>query len=483
MSAPARNTLNQFEDQTDIGNIHRPGSCTFEPKGQVYTVAGAGANIWLDHDEFHFVWKRLAGDFIVTAQTAFEGAGKNPHRKLGWMARASLDTDSAHVCTGVHGDGLLSLQFRRTQGTATEEVRAALTGADVIQLERKGATYTMSVARFGEPFVAVQVDDLDLGDEVYVGLFVCSHEDDTTEEATFRNVRIVVPVQEGFDRQKDPFGSHLEVLNVENGERRTVHSSDSVFEAPNWTRDDNALIYNQGGRLYRFDLAEGEASPIDTGDAVRNNNDHVLSFDGTTLAISSHREDGASVIYTVPLAGGTPRLVTPAGPSYMHGWSPDDRYLVYTGQRGGEFNIYRIAAEGGDETQLTFTEGLDDGPEYSPDGAYVYFNSERSGRMQVWRMKPDGSEQEQLTDDEFNNWFPHLSPDGRWVIFVTYLVGETEPGNHPAAKRVYLRMMPRDGGTPKVLAYLYGGQGTINVPSWSPDGKQVAFVSNTVPYA
>ena len=102
--------------------------------------------------------------------------------------------------------------------------------------------------------------------------------------------------------------------------------------------------------------------------------------------------------------------------------------------------------------------------------------------MQIWRMQPDGSAQEQLTDDEYNNWFPHISPDGRQVIFVTYLVGEVEPSDHPAAKRVYLRMMPIDGGEPKVVAYLYGGQGTMNVPSWSPDGQKVAFVSNTVPF-
>ena len=354
----------------------------------------------------------------------------------------------------------------------------------MIQLERKGSTYIMSVAQFGEPFTAVQASEIDLGEVVYLGLFVCSHADEVVEKATFRNVRIVAPVKEGFDRGKDPFGSRMEILDIASGDRRIIYSTDDVFEAPNWTRDGGALIFNCAGQLFRFDL-ETKMPPalIDTQDVVRNNNDHVLSFDGSLLAISSHTgKEGHSMVYTVPLQGGKPKQVTLTGPSYLHGWSPDGKYLVYTGQRNGAFDIYRIPVEGGDEIQLTNTPGLDDGPEYTPDGKFIYFNSVRSGLMQIWRMKADGSDQEQLTNDEYNNWFPHISPDGQWVIFVTYLVNETAPGDHPAAKRIYLRLMPLDGGTPKVLAYLYGGQGTMNVPSWSPDGKKVAFVSNTVPF-
>jgi len=475
--------LGQFEGQTDIGSVNHPGACKYDMGQQTYSIAGAGANIWANHDDFHFAWKRMTGDFIVTARTAFVGVGANAHRKLGWMARTNLDTDSPHASTGVHGDGLLSLQYRRQQGGPTEEVQAPLNGADVIQLERRGTTYIMSVAQYGDPFTAVEAADIDLGDDIYVGVFVCSHEDDTIEQATFRDVRIVVPVKDDFNRGRDPFASHLELLHIDDGQRQIVHSADSVLEAPNWTRDGKALIYNSGGRLYHFDLDTRTSSPIDTGDVIGNNNDHVLSFDGSMLAISSSsKEDNASIVYTVPTAGGQPQRITPTGPSYLHGWSADDKYLVYTGQRNGEFDIYRIPADGGEETQLTTSAGLNDGPEYTPDGEYIYFNSVRSGRMQIWRMKPDGSDQEQLTDDEYNNWFPHISPDGQSIAFVSYLVGEVEPSDHPAAKRVYLRLMPRDGGAPKVLAYLYGGQGTMNVPSWSPDGKQLAFVSNTVPH-
>ncbi len=477
--------LDPFENQSDVGSTQHPGSCLVDPARQTYTIAGAGANIWGDHDDFHFVWRRMRGDFIVTARAAFigPGAGTNPHRKLGWMARSSLQSDSSAVCTGVHGDGLVSLQYRRVQGGQTEEVRTPLHAAEVIRLERKGRTYIMSVAHFGQPFTAVQANDIDLGEEVYVGLFVCSHDDAIVESAVFQDVRIVKPVKIGFDRGKDPFGSRLEILDVASGHSQIIYSADSVFEAPNWTRDGKSLVFNSGGRLYHFDLAARTTTLIDTGDVVRNNNDHVLSFDGNMLAISSQTGDeGHSRVYTVPISGGQPVQITPIGPSYLHGWSPDGKFLVFTGQRNGIFDIYRVPAVGGEEMQLTHTPGLDDGPEYTPDGRYIYFNSVRSGRMQIWRMQPDGSAQEQLTDDEYNNWFPHVSPDGSQIIFVTYLVGEVEPSDHPAAKRVYLRTMPIDGGVPKVVGYLYGGQGTMNVPSWSPDGRQVAFVSNTVPF-
>jgi Tol biopolymer transport system component len=180
----------------------------------------------------------------------------------------------------------------------------------------------------------------------------------------------------------------------------------------------------------------------------------------------------------VPVEGGVPRQITPVGPSYLHGWSPDGKWLTYTGQRNNEFDIYVIPANGGKEIRLTTAPGLDDGSEYSPDGKYIYFNSVRSGSMQLWRMKSDGTEQKQLTSDEYNNWFPHVSPDGQRIVFLSFMK-DVKPEDHPFYKHVYLRMMPASGGEPKVVAYLYGGQGSINTPSWSPDGKRFAFVSNS----
>jgi Tol biopolymer transport system component len=181
----------------------------------------------------------------------------------------------------------------------------------------------------------------------------------------------------------------------------------------------------------------------------------------------------------LPIAGGVPRKITANGPSYWHGWSPDGKTLAYCAERNGEFDVYTIPADGGEEKRLTDAKGLDDGPEYSPDGKFIYFNSERSGLMQIWRMKPDGSDQEQVTSDEFNNWFAHPSPDGKWIAFISFAKDVT---GHPANKDVTLRLMSLADKKIRVLAKLFGGQGTINVPSWSPDSRQVAFVSYQLVY-
>ena len=471
--------LGVFEGKDDVGNPARVGNAVYDPEKQEYLVEGAGTNMWANRDEFQFVWRRLKGNFILTSTAAFVGKGVEQHRKIGWIVRNNMDPDSAQASVVLHGDGLTSLQFRKVKGGTTEEVKSRITGPDVLQLERKGDTYRMSVAKAGDALSSEEVS-LELGDEVYVGLFICSHNKDVMEKARFTNVRITVPAPDNFTPYRDYIGSNLEVMDVATGSRRVVYSVTDSLQAPNWTKDGKYLIFNRNGRLYRFDLARKVSEPIDTSFAINNNNDHVLSFDGKMLAISNHSKDdgNASIVYTVPVRGGTPRRITAKGPSYLHGWSPDGKYLIYTGGRDNEFDIYQISIAGGEETNLTNSKGLDDGPEFSPDGKFIYFNSTRSGMMQIWRMKPDGSDQEQITNDEYNNWFPHISPDGKWIVFLSFQK-DVRPDDHPFYKHVYIRLMPVGEVKPRIIAYVYGGQGTINVPSWSPDGKRIAFVSNS----
>lgn len=275
--------------------------------------------------------------------------------------------------------------------------------------------------------------------------------------------------------------SHLRIMNIRTGEIRTIHDSPVLIEAPNWSRDGKDLIYNSQGHLYRIPAAGGGPARIDTGTRHRLNNDHGLSPDGTLIAISDQTQDEASRVYVLPSAGGEPRQVTPQGPSYWHGWSPDGKTLAIVGERDGEFDIYAVPAAGGPETQLTTAIGLDDGPDYDRNGN-IWFNSVRSGHMQIYHMKPDGSQQTRMTHDEaYGDWFPHPSPDGKWVLFLSF---NGDVVGHPPGQQVRLRLMPLDGSAkPRVVTTLYGGQGTLNVNSWSPDSEEFAFVAYDDPAA
>lgn len=270
--------------------------------------------------------------------------------------------------------------------------------------------------------------------------------------------------------------STLEKINVSTLKRTIIYRKEVPIEAPNWSPDGKTLIYNSKGLLYKIPIEGGEPVLIPTGRATRINNDHGISPDGSQLVISDQTETGKSLIYVLPIEGGEPKKITPFGPSYWHGWSPDGKTLTYCAERNGNYDIYSIPSEGGEETRLTTAEGLDDGPDYAPDGKYIYFNSERTGTMQIWRMKPDGSEQKQVTKDNLNDWFAHPSPDGKYLVYISF-DADVPSGSHPPNKDVMLRLMNLETKEITVLAKLFGGQGTINVPSWSPDSRHVAFVS------
>lgn len=278
--------------------------------------------------------------------------------------------------------------------------------------------------------------------------------------------------------------SYLEIYDLETREHHVIKEFPFLIEAPNWTPDGEWLVVNRGGKIYKVapdgstDLIE-----INTGAITQCNNDHVISADGKWLSISSNDPNArgySSYVYILPFEGGEPRKITPEGPSYLHGISPNGKEIAYCAFRGpnNEQDVYVMPVKGGKEVRLTDAPGLDDGPEYSPNGKHIWFNSVRTGRMQVWRMDKNGKNQTQMTfDEDMNSWFPHISPDGEKVVYIAYHDYEIDPGEHIANLNVQLRMIPAAGGEPEVLTELFGGQGTINVNSWSPDSKKFAYVS------
>lgn len=461
-----------FAGHQDIGVCGQLGALIHDATAGTYTVAGSGENMWFTNDAFHFAWKRVSGDAMLEANISFLGSGGNAHRKACLLVRQSLEADSAYADAALHGDGLTSLQYRETKGARTCEIQANVSAPRGLRIEKVGPYVAMSISADGRTWQpAGGAFRLALSDPFYVGLGVCAHDNRALEKAVFSQVQL------GAGRPaaaKPVLLSTLETVAIASKDRRAVYCTTNHIEAPNWSRDGTFFLFNGGGRIYRLPVQGGEPQAVDTGFATRCNNDHGLSPDGAQLVISDQSQENHSLIYTLPATGGTPQRVTALGPSYWHGWSPDGKTLAYCAQRNGAYDIYTIPVTGGEETRLTIAPGLDDGPEYSPDGRFIYFNSERTGSMQIWRMRPDGTGQEAVTADDSNNWFPHPSPDGRWIVFLSY---DHEVAGHPPNKDVTLRIMPVSGGKPEVLAKLFGGQGTINVPSWSPDSKKVGFVS------
>jgi Tol biopolymer transport system component len=474
----ASTELGIFLHQSDIGNVARPGSVNFDPAKSEYLIAGGGENMWFTNDAFHFVWKKVSGDFMLTADVKFIGTGGNPHRKACLLVRQSLKPGSVYADVALHGSGLTALQYRDTPNGPTHEIQSNISAPARMRIEKRGDYISMRLAAAGEDLKpAGGYLRIPFKGKFYVGLGVCAHDKKAIEQAVFSNVELK-PVSTPANAQP-VLESTLEMVAVASTDRSVVYRMRDHFEAPNWSRDGKIFLFNGNGRIYKLPVTGGTPELLDTGSQIHCNNDHGISPDGTQLAISDQTKDGKSRIYILPVSGGTPRLVTPLAPSYWHGWSPDGKMLAYCAERNGQFGISTIPVDGGEETRLTTAPGLDDGPDYSPDGKYIYFNSDRTGKMQIWRMEPDGSEQEQITSDDYNNWFAHPSPNGQWMVFLSYAKDVT---GHPPNKDVLIRLMSLSDRKIQVLAKLFGGQGTINVPSWSPDSQNVAFVSYQMVY-
>ena len=477
-----------FEAQTDIGNVSQAGTLGYNPDLDTYSLTASGANIWGDQDDFLFVSKPHSGDVEITANIDFVGAGVDPHRKAGLMIRQSMETDSPYIDVILHGDGLTSLQYRDESGGQTKQLEANVTMPEAVKLELIDGYAYMSVKGETDQWVKASGSvKTDITSPYNIGLALSSHNNEVTETAIFSNLELApldLPVIEdtGYGATVD---SALEIINISDGNRRLVHYFDDKIEAPNWTRDGKELIFNGNGLLYKIPVEGGAPQQINTGPYKKLNNDHGISPDGTKIVISDQtNEDNLSRMYILPIEGSdNPRLVAEndVGNSYWHAWSPKDGTLVYTANRtefDGDYNLFAVSDKGGPEWPLTTDTGLDDGADYSHDGEYIYFNSVRAGNMHIWRIDEDGANPKQITfGNEYRDWFPHPSPDGKWIAFISFGL-DIDVADHPPNREVVLRIMPTDGSAePRILTRLFGGQGTFNVPAWSPDSKEIAFVS------
>jgi Tol biopolymer transport system component len=273
------------------------------------------------------------------------------------------------------------------------------------------------------------------------------------------------------------------VAEVDSRSCHLVYSSDSVLlEAPNWTPDGAALLCNGDGLLWRLALgprAELTRVPID--DLPPINNDHVLDPPRGLIYLSAN--DGH--IHVAPMDGGRAHRVTrdPTRYHFLHGVSPDGRTLAFVELPAGDFTsagrLGLIASTGGPTRCPEAGSSHLDGPEYSPDGAWIYVNTEefgsRPGHAQLARLPADGGPMEQLVRSETVDWFPHPSPDGQYATYISFPPGTL---GHPADLDVEVRLVrTADWGDVLARFPLYGGQGTMNVNSWSPDSRRFAFLA------
>ena len=467
-----KSAIGIFDQAVDIGAVGKSGKVVFDADKSTYSVSGGGANMWFATDELHYVSSRASGDVSIAADIQWPSKEGDPHRKACLIFRQSLSPNSAYVDVAVHGDGLCSIQYREFDGDATHEIQSNVSSPSRVRLEKRGDYVSMSIGdREDNMRPSGGAFRIQFKESFFVGLGVCAHNNEKLETAIFSNVVQKRGLEKSATQKVE---CTLETISIASTDRRVLYHTREHIEAPNWLPNGQAILFNSGGRIFSIPTKGGSPTQIATGTLNRLNNDHGVSPDGKSMVISDQTLKGGSRIYTLPIEGGTPQLITDQAPSYWHGWSPDGKTLAYCASRASEFDIYTIPVGGGAETRLTTSAGLDDGPDYSPDGKSIYFNSDRTGKMHIWRMNVDGTEQTQITTDDFNNWFPHPSPDGRWIVFISFS-GDVQ--GHPANKDVSLRLMSLADSKIKTLAKLFGGQGTINVPSWSPDSRSFAFVS------
>ncbi|MEI8291660.1 MAG: hypothetical protein WCH99_19505 [Verrucomicrobiota bacterium] len=478
----------------DIGPAQVPGTARYAAGG--FTLQGT-QDIWGTNDGSQIAFQPWRGDVELVARvTGMENPGGVAHAKASLCLRESLAAGSRQVTMCVTPtDGTQFIYRDQTDVKATrifadaEAQKAGVSKGQFpcwLKIVRRGNVFTGYESADGEKWLSSGPVTLDFAADTVIGLAASSHKTNILTTATFDQVTLSRPSANAEPRSSAKRVSQMMTMGIDGTDKRVVYVTRDRIEAPNWSSDGQWLVYNSKGLLWRI-RADGSTKvpePIPTGAVTNINNDHVLAPDGRTIYFSA-----GGHLYAVPFAGGEPRRISnDQAPErkfkyYLHGVSPDGKTLSYVGLEAlgddalGRTELYTIPAAGGADTRLTNTPKPHDGPEYSMDGKWIYFNSEINARVpghsQCYRMAPDGTGVEQLTQDERVNWFPHISPDGNWIVYISFPPGTIK---HPADKDVILRRMKPDGREPADIIGFNGGQGTINVNSWSPDSKHFAFV-------
>ena len=485
LAPAAAGPLGLFEAQSDVGNVAPPGTAAFDPATGTYALTSAGANLWYREDDFHFLWKKMAGDAAIQADVTWPPAsyGHPPiaHRKALLMFRQTLDPDGVYVDVAPHGDGTIALQYRRERGANTQDIEINLGATKTVRLEKRGDVFTLLASFHGEPLHRMGASiTLHLEGDFYAGLGLTSHDVNTTDTVQFSNVRLEAPPPLPIARPT--IWSTLQVIQTEDPFRRAmmIRTARGVFEGPNVAPDGTYLLINANGRLWKVPYLDpktphgGEPEPFDIGDLKGCWGEHGFSPDGKWLAVSCSLPGSEwPDVFVVPAAGGAARQVTHQPIAFFRGWSPDSHTIVFASKTpDGNADLYAIAAAGGTAVRLT-SGANNDGAEYTPDGSWIYFNSDRAGTMQIWRMRPDGSAAEQVTHDEFNDWYPHVSPDGKQIVFLAY---DKDITGHAMNRQVRLRLLDTATGEVRTLVDLFGGQGSLDSPSWL-DKNHLGFTS------